>query len=287
MKPPPFDYVAPTTLDGALEALAQYGEDAQPLAGGQSLAAMLALRVARPSVLIDLNRIPDLAGAANVDGALRVGAMTRQANILKSEAVKALLPALATATQFVGHFQTRNRGTIGGSISLADPAAENPAFALAMNAELELRTAKGSRVLEAKDFFDGPYMTARRGDELLTSITYKPKPGARIGVDEIAQRRGDFAMTGLVARIDVADGKIADAGLAWFGMGSQPLRAPSAEAMLKGAALKDVDIRAVAEAAVGDTDPNEDSHATADYRKAAGKVLAQRLLTKLLSSEAA
>ncbi|MET0181560.1 MAG: FAD binding domain-containing protein [Caulobacterales bacterium] len=287
MKPPPFDYVAPATLEAALETLAQYGDDAQPLAGGQSLAAMLALRVARPSVLVDLNRIPELTGIDDAADGLRVGAMTRQVAVLNSEKVRARLPSLAAATSLVGHFQTRNRGTIGGSVSLADPAAENPAFALAMNAEMELRNAKGSRKVAAVNFFDGPYTTARQGDELLTSITYRPSPGARIGVDEIARRPGDFAMTGFVARLNVKDGKIDEAGFAWFGMASQPLRAPSAEASLKGVALKDIDIRAVAHAAVDDTDPNDDHHASAEYRKKAGRVLAERVLTKLLMSEAA
>jgi aerobic carbon-monoxide dehydrogenase medium subunit len=283
VKPPPFDYVAPTTLEEALEALARHGDDAQPLAGGQSLVAMMALRVARPAVLVDINRIEALAGVAEEGAELRVGALTRQASILNDDVVRRRLPSLAAATKFIGHYQTRNRGTLGGSVSLADPAAEYPAFALAMDAVLELRSVQGRRDVAAKDFFQGPYMTDRRTDELLTGVRFAPKSGARIGVDEVQQRRGDFALSGLVARLDIDGDTIADAGLAWFGMGSRPTRAAKAEEGLRGAKLSEVDVGAVASDAVADTEPLDDSHASAAYRQAAGHVLAERLLSRLIS----
>lgn len=285
MKPPPFDYLVPDTLDEALAALREHGDDAQPLAGGQSLAPMLALRVARPRVLVDINRIAALGGVHETRHGVRLGATTRQVTILRDAAVASRLPALAETTRFIGHYQTRNRGTIGGSISLADPAAELPAFALAMDAELELRSVDGGRTVTARDFFVGPYTTARRPDELLTSITFEPTRDDRIGVDEIARRPGDFAMTGMVARLVIRRGRIREAALAWFGMGSQPIRASRAETALAGSKLKAVDIMAIAQAAVAETEPPTDGHATADYRRAAGRTLAARLLTNLLSKE--
>lgn len=287
MKPPPFDYVAPDTLEEALAVLAEHGDDAQPLAGGQSLLPMLSLRIARPAVLLDLNRVAALRGISAEGGALKLGAMTRQVEALTSATVKQTLPGLQEAVNFVGHFQTRNRGTIGGSISLGEPAAENPAFAVAMDADLELQSTGGSRVVRASDYYSGPYMTARTDTELLTSITYCPPAGARIGTLEVSQRRGDFALSGLVACLPVSGGIISDARLCWFGMGSQPLRARSAEAALEGASLSGLDIAGLAELALQDTDPNDDSHATAEYRRQAGRTVFTRLLNRLLGEGAA
>lgn len=287
MKPPPFDYVAPDTLEEALAVLAEHGDEAQPLAGGQSLVPMLSLRIARPAVLLDLNRVAALKGISAEGGALKLGAMTRQVEALTSSTVKQTLPGLQEAVNYVGHFQTRNRGTIGGSISLGEPAAENPAFAVAMDAALELQSTGGSRVVRASDFYSGPYSTERTDTELLTSITYRPPAGARIGTLEVSQRRGDFALSGLVACLPVSGGVISDARLCWFGMGSQPLRARSAEAALNGASIADLDIAGLAEVALQDTDPNDDSHATADYRRQAGRTVFARLLTRLMGEGAA
>ena len=282
MKPPPFDYHAPDSLDEALDLLNEYGDEAQPLAGGQSLVPMLALRVSRPAVIVDLRLLRDLRGLAADGAELRLGAMTRQAELLASPDVAATLPALADAVRLVGHFQTRNRGTIGGSIALGEPAAENPAFALALDAELELRSAEGSRTVAASEFYTGPYMTARADTELLTAIRYRPAPGARIGVEEVAQRRGDFALSGLVANLEVAGDRIASARLAWFGMGATPLRAPSAEAALAGADIATLDLEEIAQLAVGDSDPLDDAHATIAYRCQAGRTVLTRLLGRLL-----
>ena len=286
MKPPPFDYVAPETLEEALDVLAEHGDEAQPLAGGQSLVPMLSLRVARPSVVVDLQKIAALKGIS-ANGALRLGAMTRQKEVLDSDGVRKVLPALAAATWLVGHYQTRNRGTIGGSISLGEPAAENPAFALALDAELELSSKRGTRTVKTSDFYTGPYMTERADDELLTAITYRPAANARIAVDEVAQRRGDFALSGLVAYVEENGGVIADARIAWFGMGSQPLRAPQVEAALKGASLSGLDLAGLGELALADTDPLEDVHATADYRRDAGRALFRRVMNKIVEGGAA
>jgi carbon-monoxide dehydrogenase medium subunit len=282
MKPPPFDYHAPDSIEEALSLLAEYGDEVQPLAGGQSLVPMLALRVARPSVILDLRHLGELKGMLADDSGLRMGAMTRQAEVLASREVEATLPGLADAVRLVGHFQTRNRGTIGGSISLGEPAAENPAFALALDAELELKSADGTRTVNASQFYTGPYMTVRTDTELLTSIRYRPAIGARIGIEEIAQRRGDFALSGLVANLEIDGNRIAKASLAWFGMGSTPLRAPSAEAALCGADIATLDLDEVAELALGDSDPFEDAHATIAYRCQAGRTILTRLLGRLL-----
>ena len=287
MKPPPFDYVAPETLEEALSVLAEHGDEAQPLAGGQSLVPMLSLRIARPSVILDLNRVAALKGIAAEGSALRLGAMTRQAAVLANATVRQTLPGLQEAVNFVGHFQTRNRGTIGGSISLGEPAAENPAFAVALDADLELQSSAGSRMVRASDFYSGPYTTARTDTELLTAITYRPPANARIGTLEISQRRGDFALAGLVACLPVSGGTISDARLCWFGMGSQPLRARSAEAALEGASIASLDLAALADLALHDTDPNDDTHATAAYRHEAGRTVFTRLTTRLLGEGAA
>jgi aerobic carbon-monoxide dehydrogenase medium subunit len=282
MKPPPVDYVAPATIDAALDALRQYGDDAQPLAGGQSLAAMMALRVVRPAILVDINRLVGLAGIAESGAGIRVGALTRQADVLRSSLIERRLPSLADATKFIGHYQTRSRGTVGGSISLADPAAEYPAFALAMDAVLELSSKTGTRTTTAEEFFQGPYTTGRRSDELLTAVTFSPKAGTRIGVDEVQHRRGDFALSGLVVRLDMDGDTIVYAALSWFGMGTQPIRSAKAEGELRGATLTEIDVREVAEYAVAATEPVDDSHATAAYRRAAGRALASRLLRRLI-----
>jgi aerobic carbon-monoxide dehydrogenase medium subunit len=287
MKPPPFDYVAPDTLEGALAVLAEHGDEAQPLAGGQSLVPMLSLRVARPGVVLDLNKIASLSGISVEGDVIRIGAMTRQVDVVRSAEIAAHLPAFIEAMQLVGHFQTRNRGTIGGSLSLGEPAGENPAFAVALDAELTLQSTRGSRTVKASDFYTGPYMTLRRDDELLTSIAYRKPAGARIGIEEVAQRKGDFALTGLVACLTVAGGTVSDARLAWFGMASTPVRARAAEAALNGTSVAGLDLAALAETALTETDPVDDAHATAAYRRDAGRAIFARLLGRLLNEGAA
>lgn len=284
MKPPPFDYLAPGSLAEALAILAEQRDEAQPIAGGQSLTPMLALRVARPGLLLDLQNIPEMKGITAVDGGVRIGAMARQVEVLESPVVAERLPALADAMRLVGHFQTRNRGTIGGSLSLGEPAAENPAFAVALDAEMELHSATGTRTVRASEFYTGPYMTERADDELLVAITYRPPAHARIGIEEVMQRRGDFAITGLVACIGMSgDGTIDDPRLAWLGMGTRPLRAPRAEDAMRGQTPGALDLASLADLALEDTDPIEDSHGTPEYRRLAGHALFQRLLRRVLA----
>jgi carbon-monoxide dehydrogenase medium subunit len=287
MKPAAFDYLVPTTVDAVVASLAEHGDNAQLLAGGQSLVPMMALRVARPEVLIDLNRVDGLSGIERIGDILRVGAMTRQAQVIASPVVAEALPSLAAALRFTGHFQTRNRGTLGGSISLADPSAESPAYALALDAQMELRSQGGSRMVAATEYFLSAYTTARAPDELLVAIHYPIRPRARIVVDEVARRRGDFATAGLVARVECEGGRVAASALAWFSMGPGPLRSPSAEAALNGIAVADIDPEALADLAVGDTDPFDDHHASAPLRRATARVLAIRTLTTIRTEELA
>ncbi len=286
MKPPPFDYVAPTSIDEALEHLSRGGEDARPLAGGQSLVPMLALRLARPSLLVDLNRVTGLAGISHAAGELRIGAMTRQRLILADSLVGRHAPALADATRFVGHEQTRNRGTIGGSISLADPQSEYPAVALALGARIEARSPAGTRRILAEKFFLSPYSTALDRGEIVTALIFPDwGDGTLMHVDEVARRPGDFAMVGLVAalRCDAA-GKISRAGLAWFGMAPTPRRAVRAEAALTGAFVSGIDVDAIGHLAVEDTEPWDDVHASAAYRRTVGARVAARSLRRILNA---
>jgi carbon-monoxide dehydrogenase medium subunit len=205
---------------------------------------------------------------------------------LADQELKAAQPQFNLALSHVGHYQTRNRGTIGGSVALGEPAAEMPATAVALGAELEIHSRdRGTRRVKADEFYFGPYMTALEPDELLTAIHYPRWGDDAITVfREVAQRPGDFALVGLVGRIQVADGKIARAGLAWFGMGPTPIKARQAEAALVGIAIGDVDPRAIAELAVADTEPFDDSHATAHYRRTVGRRVFARTLSEALNT---
>jgi carbon-monoxide dehydrogenase medium subunit len=280
MKPPPFDYLAAKSLDEALEALARGGQDARVIAGGQSLLPLLSLRLARPSLLVDLNRVPGLADVKSANGSLTVGAMTRQTALLTDPTIAKELPVLAKAASLVGHFQTRNRGTLGGSIALADPASELPALALALDATLEVRSKKGERKLAADGFFLSSYATTIEPGEVITSIVF-PKwgEGSRLMIDEVMRRPGDFALVGLALGLQVErGGKVARAALAWFGMGQTPLRAKQAEKALVGQSAAKLDFDAIGRLAVEDCEPWDDVHATADYRRLVGARLAARML---------
>jgi carbon-monoxide dehydrogenase medium subunit len=284
MKAAPFDYVAPTTIEEACERLAEACGGATVLAGGQTLMPLLALRMSQPFILVDINRIAALQGVARVDGGTRVGPMTRQCDVLADPILAEALPTLVTAMRHVGHYQTRNRGTIGGSIALGEPAAEMPATAVALGASLEIRSVRGVRQAAAEDFYLGPYMTTLESDELLTAIRYPDWPAGTITLfREVAQRPGDFALVGLVGALAVQDGKIARAGLAWFGMGPTPIKARQAEQALVGQPVAGLDAEAIAELAVADTAPFSDRHAMADYRRTVGRRIFARTLSEGLN----
>jgi carbon-monoxide dehydrogenase medium subunit len=286
VKPAPFEYVAPDSIEEACEHLAAAGGGATVLAGGQTLLPLLALRMSQPFVLVDINRIRALIGVTQTaDGGTRIGPMTRQSAVIDDATIARKLPLIATATRHIGHHPIRNRGTIGGSIALGEPAAELPATALALGAVVEVRSTRGTRRIAADDLYLGPYSTAIESDELLTAVEFPEWPADSIALfRELAPRPGDFALIGLTGALSVRDGRVARAGLAWFGMGPTPIKARQAEAALLGKSLAELDVKALAELAVKDTAPFDDHHASAEYRRTVGRRLFARTLNEALST---
>jgi aerobic carbon-monoxide dehydrogenase medium subunit len=288
MKSAPFDYVVPDTVEAAVEHLSGAAGDGVILAGGQTLVPLLALRMATPSLVIDINRIQGLPGITRADGGTRIGATTRQAEILTSALVAQHTPALGKAVAFVGHHQTRNRGTLGGSISLAEPAAEIPATSLALGAVIEAVSAQGTRRIPAGEFFLGPYTTALEPDEMVVAVHYPDWPAGTVTlVEEISRRPGDFALVGLVCALAVEGGKFTRAGIGWFGMGPTPMRSVRAEAALVGQSVAGVDLAGIAQLAISDTDPLDDLHATSAYRRTVGARVFQRVVAQALNMRSA
>ena len=283
MKAAPFDYASPTTVKEATRCLAKGDGDAVVLAGGQTLMPMLAMRMARPSLVIDINNIAALAGIEATDGEIVIKACTRQADALASPVITERLPLLARALSFVGHTQTRNRGTVGGSLAHADPASEIPLVALAMDAEITLQSASASRRVPISEFFIGPMMTAREPEELLVSLHFPSAPaGARIGTGfhEMNERHGDFAMVAVAARIELdAGGVCRDAAVAFGGVDATPVRIAALEDTLRGKAIDETVMETAMAAIAGGIDPATDQHATAAYRRRVAKVLAGRAIT--------
>jgi len=283
VKPAPFAYHAPTTVADAVGVLGEHGDDAKALAGGQSLVPLLALRLARFAHLVDLNRVEGLTGIQRVNGSLEVGAMTRQAVAERSDLVKAV-PLLAQAIPLIGHFQIRNRGTVGGSIAHADPASELPAVALALDASLVVASPSGSRVVPARDFFVSTWTTSLAADDVLTAVRFPVWEGrCGFAIEEFARRSGDFAVTGAACGVALSpSGDVSRAAVALFGMGPTPLRAADAEAALVGAAPGAADLSEIGELAVRGTDPPDDLHGSSAYRRRVGAHLVTRALTRAL-----
>jgi carbon-monoxide dehydrogenase medium subunit len=283
VKPAPFDYHAPESAEEAVRLLAELGDGAKVLAGGQSLVPTLALRLAAFDHLVDLRRVDGLRDIARSDGRLRIGAGVTQATIERHRDAATAVPLLARATPLIGHFQIRNRGTIGGSLAHADPAAEYPAVALALDAEMEILGPAGARTVAASQFFVGVWSTALADDELLTAVTF-PVWNGRSGfaVEELARRHGDFALAGACVGVGLdTSGRVERCAIGLFGLGSTPLRASAAEASIVGAAVDDVAAADVGLAAVdGLRDVPSDVHATADYRRQAGAVMVTRALRR-------
>jgi carbon-monoxide dehydrogenase medium subunit len=280
MKPARFAYHGPTTVEEALQILAVHSEDAKVLAGGQSIVPMLAMRLTRFDHLIDLNRVAELSSIDVVDGWLRIGAMTRQAVAERSAAVAGAAPLVARAIPKIGHFQIRNRGTVGGSIAHADPASELPAVATCLGAKIEVRSAGGIRLIDATDFFISVWETVLEPDEILTAVLFPvAAPHSGFAIDEVAWRSGDFAIAGAACAVALdADGRIAQVGLSMMGMSPTPERAGDAEAALVGQRPEEIDLDAVAASVVATTSPLSDVHAPASYRKTVGRVLVKRVL---------
>ena len=274
MKPAPFDLHAPTEVDEVLDLLGRYGDDAKVLAGGQSLVPMLSLRLTRFDHLIDVNAVNGLGSVSKDDGWLRVGATTRHRVLEHDPAVAAAVPLLARATRQVGHFQIRNRGTVGGALAHADPAAEHPAVALALDAVMEVASADGRREIPAAEFFLGTWTTALEPGELLVGARF-PTWSGRCGwsVQELARRHGDFAMAGVVCGLELGSGdRVERAALGLFGVSGTPVRARSAEEALVAGASTDE----VAAAAVAGVEMVADLHASEDYRRSVTQVLVRR-----------
>jgi carbon-monoxide dehydrogenase medium subunit len=284
MKPAPFDYYAPRTIEEAYKLLAEAGGGATVLAGGQTLMPLLALRLSQPFILVDINKIDALKGVTRVTNATRIGPVVRQNEVIADETLRRCLPVLVTATRHVGHHQTRNRGTIGGSIALGEPAAELPATAAALGASIEVRSVRGTRRVRADEMYLAPYATALDPDELITAIEFPDWPSHAVPLfREVARRPGDFALVGLVGALAIESGRISRAGIAWFGMGPVPMKARQAEAALTGQSVAALDVQSIAELAVADTAPFDDRHASAEYRRTVGRRIFARALGEALN----
>jgi len=279
MKPAAFDYVAPKSLEEATTALAMANGDGKVLAGGQSLVPMLNFRLLKPALLVDINRVPGLAFVAEEPEAIRVGALTRHRQLETSQVIARHFPVLSEAMKHVAHLAIRNRGTIGGSLSHADPAAELPMMAMLLDAELAIASRSGTRHAAGRDFFQDALTVNLADDEIVTEIVLpKLVPGTGWGFEEVARRAGDFALAATAVTIARSDGAISEARIAVTGVGSKPLRMPQAEALLVGHAL-DAQLVAQATAVVrGQVEPNTDLHASADHRRHLIGVLAGRAL---------
>ena len=283
MKPPKFDYHAPKSVDDALALLERYGGDAKILAGGQSLMPLLNFRLSRPAALVDLNRIPSLAYIREVDGQVRLGAMTRQRTIEFSPVVKDRLPLLREATRWVGHLPIRTRGTIGGSIAHADPSAEYPAVLTALEGDVVTRSPRGERTIKAADLFQTYLTTNLEADEIVVEVRLPVMPaGAGYALEEFARRHGDFAIIGIAAMV-VRDGqRCTVARLATAGAGPVPVRLRAAEEILERDGLGEAAIDAAARRASELVSPDSDIHASSDYRRHLTGVLTKRALTRAL-----
>jgi carbon-monoxide dehydrogenase medium subunit len=280
MKPAPFAYTRPETLEEAVAVLFQHGDEAKVLAGGQSLIPLMNMRLARPAVLVDVTGIAELGGIMGADDLL-IGATTRQSTVQASTAVAERAPLIVDALRWVAHPAIRNRGTFGGIVAHADPAAEIAAVVLALDGEIAVRGPAGQRVVSADDFFLGSYMTALDVDEVLTQIRIPAgRNGRRWAFLEIARRHGDFAIAGVATAGDFADdGRCRSARIVLFGVADHPVRAAEAERRVAGRDLSDEAVcREAAELAVSDLDPHSDMHGTAGYRKDVARALVRRAL---------
>jgi carbon-monoxide dehydrogenase medium subunit len=280
VKPPLFRYVRPDSLEGALHELATHGDEAKVLAGGQSLVPLLNFRLARPSVIVDLNLVPELASLGREGDVLTVGAMVRQRTVERSPDVAESCPIMIEALHHVGHTQIRNRGTVGGSIAHADPAAELPAVALATDADIVVASTRGRRTIPSAEFFLGPFTTALEPDEVVTEVRFPTITGRRTAFIELARRLGDFALAG-VAAINRADGDTLEVALAAFGVGGTALRLRGAEEIVHGQRMSEEVAHAAGAAASAEVTPFTDVHADADYRRDLIGTLVRRALQRV------
>ncbi len=283
MKPPPFAYHAPAHLEDIFDLLERYGDDAKVLAGGQSLMPLLNFRLSYPSALIDINHVADLSYLQQEDGQIRIGALTRQRTIEFSELVRRRLPLLYEATTLVGHLPIRTRGTIGGSLAHADPAAEYPTVALVLDAELVLQGPSGQRRISAEEFFVSYLTTALAPNEVLTEIRFSPFPlTSGWAFEEFARRHGDFAVVAVAGVIDTDGEQCRTARLAAAGVGPTPIRLRAAEDILVQEGVTEQSIQRAAAKAAELVEPDSDIHASADFRRHLTQVLTRRAIKRAI-----
>src|SRR5688500_16880571 len=283
MKPASFEYFRPQSLDEAMSLLAEYGADAKPLAGGQSLIPAMNFRLATPSVLVDLNGLPELSYIKDDSGDVRIGGMARQRAVERSRTVAERVPLITETMPHVAHPAIRNRGTIGGSLAHADPAAELPAVMVALNATLAISSKSGVRDVAASEFFIGLFTTAIQPGELLTQIRIPPAaPRSGFAFEEISRRHGDFALVGVAAAVDLdGDKRCSAARIALLSVGDRPILAEQAAKTLVGQTPSREVVRSAADAAATrDIDPSSDIHASARYRRQLAGVLTRRALER-------
>jgi carbon-monoxide dehydrogenase medium subunit len=283
MKPAPIDYLVPDSLDETLAVLAEHGSDAKPLAGGQSLIPLLNFRLARPTLLVDLNRLAELDYVRAVDdGGLAIGAMTRHSRLERDPQVVAAAPLLSAAAGFVAHPQIRNRGTLGGTLAHADPAAELPVVAVALEARFRIRNATGERWAPAAEFFVGLLTADLQPGELLVEVAVPPMPpGSGWSFREIARRSGDYAHAGVAAVLTRDRGGCRRARLVYLSLGDGPMRARQAEQLLETEGVSEGTIdEAATLAAASEIEPAGDIHASAAYKRHLARVLTRRALAE-------
>jgi carbon-monoxide dehydrogenase medium subunit len=279
MKLPPFEYACPSSISEAVALLASHDGEAKPLAGGQSLVPMMAFRVASPSLLVDLRKLAELRQIRITQDGISLGAMVRWCDILDDARLKTAHPLLVAAVEHVAHYQIRNRGTVGGSIAHADPAAEMPGIVVTCEAQIAVMGKGGARTIAASDFFHGPLMTALKPDEIITEIRLPAWPAKRrFGFQEFARRRGDFAMAAAAVFYDDDSGKARNAHVGVIGVADRPLRLPSVETAINGQKIDDAVIANAEAAASASVNPADDIHASGAYRKALVGVMVERAL---------
>jgi aerobic carbon-monoxide dehydrogenase medium subunit len=286
MKPAPFEYHRPASLAETFDLLDRYGDDGRILAGGQSLVPALNMRLATPRAVIDINRLPGLDAIRLEPEGLVLGALARHEAVERSPLVREHAPLLALALPHVGHAAIRTRGTLGGSLALADPAAELPACAVALDARIRVEGRHGRRDVAAADFFRGIYTTAIEPGELVVELVVPRARGWRSEFQEVARRHGDFALAGLAARARVEAGRLAEARLVFFGVGVGPVRAHGAEAALAGRAGDAETITAARRALDAQLDPPGDLHGSPALRRHLAGVLLARVVTRLVEARA-
>jgi carbon-monoxide dehydrogenase medium subunit len=279
MKLPPFEYACPATLSEAVALLAARDGDAKAIAGGQSLVPMMAFRVASPSLLVDLRKLAELRQVKISNDGVTLGAMVRWREILDHAQLRAAHPLLVAAIDHVAHYQIRNRGTVGGSVAHADPAAEMPGIVVTCEAQIAVVGKDGARTIKAADFFEGPLMTALKADEIITEIRLPAWPvKRRWGFQEFSRRRGDFAMAAASVFYDEDGGKARNAHVGVIGVGDRPLRLNTVEAVVNGQQVDDAIIAKAEAAASAAVNPSDDIHASGAYRRALAGVMVERAL---------